>query len=300
MSSLSHPVESSDSSQSLASRRQSEMGSQYMVESGFYMSSFTATIFIAALVSVGLTLLTLLVALVMMLKSCQSTGSGVLEHGKESYLLDYCNLFVFHAELNNMKAGEIPVICKFHDLHYFKRRYLQDFNTSLRFVEEHFSRLMPDDDGLDVILLDADDVLSLIGNFSRISSLYGNKQFEDMKHQAHMLLVRLHTRLQATSWSLVLFSRKLTKNWNSIASNLISCGYSGWSSLILRSDGEMQMENWEYLSSRRLQMQRQGFRIAGLISSQMDTFRGPCLGRRNFKLTNLLYNEVGIIPNMPA
>ncbi|XP_020571194.1 uncharacterized protein At2g39920 [Phalaenopsis equestris] len=299
MSSFTHPVDSGESEQSLLSRRQSEMGSQYAVESGIFMSSFTATVFVAALATTGLLILTLLIALTVMLKSCQSTNSGILEQVKKINQHDCCNFYILHAELNNLEVNELPLKCKLQAHQYSKRQYLKDLNTSIWFVEDYFGRLTPDDDGLDIILLDADDMLSLTGNFSRISSLDKNEQFEDIKHQASILLVRMHIQLRASGWSLFLFTRDASKHRNTRESTLTSFGCIGWASLLMRYDDEIQMEDWEYLSRKRLQLHNKGFRILGLISSSLDAFRGPSLGRRSFKLPNLQYYMNWRMPTQP-
>lgn len=46
----------------------------------------------------------------------------------------------------------------------------------------------------------------------------------------------------------------------------------------------MQIDYEDFLSRERSKRQREGFRIKGVISSQMDTLRGACLGDRVFKL----------------
>lgn len=51
-----------------------------------------------------------------------------------------------------------------------------------------------------------------------------------------------------------------------------------------RKDDEMQIDYEEFVSRERIKLQQEGFRIKGVISSQMDTLRGPCLGDRLFKL----------------
>lgn len=56
-----------------------------------------------------------------------------------------------------------------------------------------------------------------------------------------------------------------------------------------RMDNEMQMDYEEFLSSQRTMLQREGFRIKAVISSQMDALRGPCLGDRIFKLPNPIF-----------
>lgn len=50
-----------------------------------------------------------------------------------------------------------------------------------------------------------------------------------------------------------------------------------------RMDNEMQIDYEEFISRQRSMLQREGFRIKGVISSQMDTLR-PCLGDHIFKL----------------
>lgn len=50
-----------------------------------------------------------------------------------------------------------------------------------------------------------------------------------------------------------------------------------------RMDNEMQIDYEEFISRQRSVLQREGFRIKGVISSQMDTLR-PCLGDHIFKL----------------
>ncbi|OAY77181.1 Uncharacterized protein ACMD2_06116, partial [Ananas comosus] len=76
MPSFNEQPESGDSSHSLISGGLSDMGGHYVMESGVYMSSYAATIFITALLTIGVLLLAVLVALTVMLESCQRTNSG--------------------------------------------------------------------------------------------------------------------------------------------------------------------------------------------------------------------------------
>lgn len=131
------------------------MGSHYAYESGVYMSSFAATVLVAALVTTGILLLTLLVALTVMLNSCQSRSTEIIELFKTSDDRDYCNAFAFHAELNNLKANKFPTVCtRYRNVDQF----LRNLNLTVQFAENYFSTLKPNDDGLDVILMDVDDL----------------------------------------------------------------------------------------------------------------------------------------------
>lgn len=290
---LADQTESGDSTHSLLSGRHSEMGSHYVVESGIYMSSFAATIFIAAFVTIGVLLLTLLVALTVMLESCQSSHSGIFEQARTSDQDDYCNIFSFHAELNNLEEEEFPTICKQHALQYIKKgQYLRELNLTVQVAESYFSTMTPNNDGLDIILMDADDILLAEFTYNSDSTLHWSNQVENMRHLARMIVSRLLTKLQASGWSLAFFTRRSMNNKNATIESLTSAGYGEWSSLIMRSDDELLMENWQYISGRRMQLQDQGFRITSVISSRMDALQGPCLGKRNFKLASPFYHKV--------
>nr|DAD26619.1 TPA_asm: hypothetical protein HUJ06_028087 [Nelumbo nucifera] len=114
-------MERGSSTQSLSSRGGSDMGSsRYLIESGFYLTSLAATIFVAALITVGVLFITLLVALTLMLQSCQSRNSGVVQLRETRVEYDYCKSFTLHAELNNLEVAEFPTICKAHAISYIK------------------------------------------------------------------------------------------------------------------------------------------------------------------------------------
>ncbi|ONK62003.1 uncharacterized protein A4U43_C08F35800 [Asparagus officinalis] len=295
MASFTDQMDAEDSSHSLLERRQSEMGSHYVYESGVYMSMFAATVFVAALVTVGVLMLTLLVALSVMLNSCESRNSGVFKHIKSSDdEFDYCKLFAFHAELNKLDADELPKVCKDLPFKYGNPgQFLRELRLTVRLAESYFDALKANDDHLDVVLMDVDGMF--LSNVTRRSSDSRDRK----KHVEHEdppseLILRLYSKLQASGWRLVLFTRKHSDHRNETVKNLISAGYSGWSSLIMRSDDELLMESWEYISDRILQLLKEGYQIAGIISSQMDAFRGSYLGRRNFKLANPAYYNLKV------
>lgn len=136
-----------------------ELGSHY--ESGFYMTSFAATIFIGALVAVGILLITLLIALTVMLQSCQSKSSGVVEVWKTSDDYNDCKAFALYAELNSLQADEFPSFCRISAIQYIRAgQYARDLNSTMWLVQNYFSSITPQNDGLDVVLVDIDDILT--------------------------------------------------------------------------------------------------------------------------------------------
>lgn len=294
MSFLADQIDAEDSSHSLLSRRQSEMGSsRYVFESGVYMSSFAATVFVAALVTLGVLLLTLVVSLTVMLNSCQSRNSGVIQHSETSDEYGYCSVFAFHAELNNLEAHDFPATCKHYSLAYGNEgRFFRELNLTVQLAESYFSTVEVSGDSLDAVLMDIDEMLPGIADYNN-SARDWRKHVEDGR-SASMLVLRLFLELQSSGWSVILFTRKHLKYKNDTVESLISAGYSGWSSLIMRSDDELPLESWEYISNIRLQLLEKRYRIASVISSRMDAFRGSHLGQRNFKLANPAYYNLPI------
>ncbi|KAL5733103.1 hypothetical protein ACOSQ2_032795 [Xanthoceras sorbifolium] len=296
MSAYAHQMEQEFSAQSLSSRGGSELGSQYVVESGFYMTSFSATIFIGGLITVGVLLITLVVALAVMLQSCQSKNAGVVQFVKSNDDYSYCKIFALHMELNGLEADEFPAICRDLAIQYFKEgQYARDINFTMELAESYFSTLVPLGDGLDVVLMDIDDIFITSSPkctnilMDRIDRCWCPDCIQETKHLGHMLTLRLFMKLQANGWPVILFSRKHEEQRDVTTELLISVGYRGWSSLMMRLDDEMQMDTREYLSRRRTMMQRDGFRIIGLISSRMDALTGQSLAKRLFKIPKPVY-----------
>ncbi|KAL0303813.1 UNVERIFIED_CONTAM: hypothetical protein Sradi_6249400 [Sesamum radiatum] len=236
MSAYGHEMEREHSAQSLSTRGSSEMGSQYTTEAGIYMSASAATVFISGLVTVGISVVSLLIALTVMLNSCQSRNSGVLEVYRNTHNYDYCRNFALHAELNSLGADLFPEICK-------------DINIQIKKDPLHES-------------------------------------IRDANYLKHIFAMKLCLKLQSSRWPLILFSRRPEKLRNTTVEHLMSMGCHGWSSLIMRIDDEMLMDFQEFLSRRRTMLQRGGFRIMAVVSSQMDALSGRYSSARIFKLPN--------------
>ncbi|KAL3820160.1 hypothetical protein ACJIZ3_006065 [Penstemon smallii] len=295
MSTYGHDMEREYSTHSLPSRRGSEMGSHYSTDAGIYMSSFAATVFLSGLVIVGVSLLSLLFALTVMLRSCQSGSS----EGPEMYMSTnnyyYCRNFALHAELNSLGADSFPAICKDFITRYVKEgHYRRDLNITVGIVEDFFSSLKPQNDGRDIVLMDVDDLLvsdTLSTNhlIHRVDEDALHDSGKDEEYLKHIFVMKLYLKLQSGQWPLILVSRKPEKLRNATINCLTSIGCHGWSSLIMRMENEMEMDFQQFLSRQRSTLEREGFRVIASISSQMDALRGPSLGNRIFKLPNPVF-----------
>ncbi|GMP23266.1 hypothetical protein CsSME_00000935 [Camellia sinensis var. sinensis] len=284
------------SNRSLSSRGGSEIGSHYVVEAGFYMTSFAATLFLAALVTCGVLLVTLLIALTVMLQSCESRNAGIVEISKANENYNYCKIFSLHAELNSLDVDQFPEICRITAVQYIKEgQYAKDLNLTMGVAENYFNGVRPLEDGLDMVLMDIDDFLPLTSHCtdplqSRISQFGCGDCLQEAKNLKQIFILKLYTKLQAGGWKLILFSRKPEKQRNATIEYLISAGYGGWSSLVMRLEDEMQMDSREYFSRLRNSLQKQSCRITAVISSQMDALTGPYSGNRMFKLPSPIYH----------
>ncbi|KAH7537508.1 hypothetical protein FEM48_Zijuj03G0100400 [Ziziphus jujuba var. spinosa] len=295
MSAYGHQMEREYSAQSLSSRGGSDRESHYVVETGFYMTSFAATIFIAALVTIGVLFITLLIALTVMLQSCQSRSAGLIESQKSDYDYNKCKIFVMHAELNNLESGHIPIVCRVPTVLYIKQgQYARDLNSTMSVVENFFSNVSPLNDGLDVVLMDVDDILSSNPHnanilLKRYDEFGCSNCIEEVKHLKEMLIHNIYKKLHDRSWTLVLFSRRAERQKNATIEHLVSSGYRDWSSLIMRSEDEMHMDSCEYLSRRKAALLKEGFRLRGTISSRLDALTGSYSREHIFKVPNPLY-----------
>ncbi|XAR65894.1 Acid phosphatase [Bertholletia excelsa] len=298
MSAYAHQMEREYSGRSLSSRGGSDMGSNYVMESGFYMTSFAATIFIAALVTVGVLLITLLIALTVMLQSCESRSQGIVEIPKTNENYNYCKIFSLHAELNKLDADDFPEICKISAVQYIKEgQYVKDFNLTMEMVQSYLNAVKPPKHGLDLVLMDVDDFLSsrsyyIHALWSRCNKFDGDDCFEEAKNWKHFFTLKLYMKLQADGWPLILFSRKPETQRNATVKQLISAGYSGWSSLVMRLDEERQMDSHEFFFRMRHKLQNQGFCLKAVISSQMDALMGLYSTNRVFKLPSPFYPNI--------
>jgi hypothetical protein len=125
------------------------------------MTSFTATIFLASLAILGILLITLLVSLAIMLQSCQSKNGGAIELQNTNDYYSYCRMHSLHAELNSLEEYDIPNICRDLAIHYIKGgQYAKDLNLIMLMIDDYFKSLRPSKNGLDVVLIDIDDIIA--------------------------------------------------------------------------------------------------------------------------------------------
>ncbi|VFQ80417.1 unnamed protein product [Cuscuta campestris] len=292
MSAYGHLMERGFSSHSLSSRGNSERGSIFAMETGIYMSSFAAIVFIAGLVTVGVSLVTLLVTLTVMLQSCQNKNSGpiesLLQAPESPYNPHYCLAFAMHIELNSLGSDSLPQICKDFAIQYIRDgQYAEDLNATFQLAVNFFNTVKPPEDGRSVVLMDVDDFLP--------EDLFEEQEqdcvdcTEDYaKYPKRVFVQNLYKKLVARGWKLVLVSRKPEKLRNATIEYLLALQCHGWSSLIMRKEHEMDMDTREYFFMQGKALQDAGFHVVAAISSRLDTLTCQSSDTRVFKLPNLV------------
>ncbi|PWA59179.1 acid phosphatase, class B-like protein [Artemisia annua] len=275
MSEYGHAMER-EYSASLSSGEESDMGSEFRLESVIYMTSYAATIFIGALVTVG------------------GIPPGKLRSVEyfDNDHYDYCKMAYLHAELNNFESYYLPEICKDVAIKYIKDgHYLRDLSTMGSLVEDYFKNVTQVVGGRDVVLVDIDDLLSSGSLYTRPLfhrfRHYGHDDgVKEAKHLKHVFLVQMYMKLWYGGWSLVLLSREHEKQRGVVIDKLVAAGCGGWSELIMRSDEETKMDTRDYFLKQMAIMQEKGYHIKAVISSRMDILVGPFIRTRLFKLPN--------------
>ncbi|CAI8597304.1 unnamed protein product [Vicia faba] len=286
MSAYAHQMEQQHSGVSLSDN--SDTSSHYGLDSGFYMSSFTATIFVVSLVTLGVLLITLLVSLVIMLQSCQSKSTGVIELVNMNDYYSYCRVYSLHAEINRLERYDLPNICRDLTIHYIKGgHYAKELNLIVSMIDDYFKNLRPSDNGLDVVLLDIDDIVPP-NSYQRFHRDGISNCVKEAKHVNLMFVLRLYMNLQTDGWPIILVSREPEMYQNVTINHLVSAGFRGWSSLMMRTEDSESTKGNEYFSRQRSVIQKKGFHIKSIVSSHLDVLAAPDTRILNFLLPGLV------------
>lgn len=295
MSAYAHQMEQQYAAASLSDDSDTS-SSHYGIESGFYMTSLTATIFFASLVTLGVLLITLLVSLTIMLQSCQSKSTGVIELLNINDYYSYCSVHSLHAEINNLEGYDLPNICRDLAIHYIKGgHYARDLNIVVSMIDDYFKSMRPSDNGLDVVLLDIDDIIHSNPYSSNLYHRFHNDSISNCMKEAKnvklMFVLRLYMNLQTDGWSIILLSRESEINQNVTINHLVSAGFRSWSSLMMRAEDSDSTKGDEYFSRQRSMIQKKGFHIKSIISSHLDALSAPDTRIRNFLLPGLVCDK---------
>ncbi|EFJ37727.1 hypothetical protein SELMODRAFT_139413 [Selaginella moellendorffii] len=310
MSSYGQRLEASESTQSLLSRRGSEFGNRYVQidDAGIYLSSLAVTILLSSVATIGILLFTLVVTLSVMLGSCQS--QPMLLHGSWGEMIrappcrqeeargNPCESFRLNAEMNNLQGWLLPRECSSYVGNYMVNgQYLLDVEAAVGAARSYLEAIAPGGDGLDAIVLDIDDtVLSNVPYYTehqfgveQYNVTAWNEWVEQARAPPLRSMLSLYRQMVDANWSMIFITGRPEQQRNKTAENLFKAGFSDWMSLNLRFQNEVGTTAVNYKSSRRMHLERKGYRIRASIGDQWSDLIGPAAGNRTFKLPNPMY-----------
>ncbi|PIA54438.1 hypothetical protein AQUCO_00900762v1 [Aquilegia coerulea] len=188
MSSFSDQMEHGNSTQTPSSRGSSEMErTQSQMESGVYITSYAAAMFIAAMVTIGVLFITIIATLTVMLRSCQNRNAGVLQLGVRSDE----KMFILHAELNRLEVEEFPSICKTHIIQYFKEddilNVVEDKHQAAAHILDLYTKLQASGWSL-ILITRKPETLHIVTMETLISSGYKSWSSLIMRSDDEMLM----------------------------------------------------------------------------------------------------------------
>ncbi|XP_031478896.1 acid phosphatase 1-like [Nymphaea colorata] len=101
--------------------------------------------------------------------------------------------------------------------------------------------------------------------------------------------LKLYKVLKSLGFELFLLTGRSEPQRNVTVSNLLFAGYDSWNRLILRAKEDQGKPAILYKSERRLEMEKEGYRIHGSSGDQWSDLLGFAIATRSFKLPNPMY-----------
>lgn len=298
--------ENNESTQSLLSRGGSGYESQYgslfgsrfslSDGSGVFISSLALTIIISAIAIVGIVLVAVIITLAVMLSSCEQQHSAF--NLQKPRVADYCSSFQLNAELNNLQGWTVPLLCASHVSEYVQGgQYLRDFEEAVESARMYLKTVQTDNARRYAIVLDIDETALSNLPYYR-DHHYGVGEFQDPMWSAWVRkaaapamgpLLGLYEELIIANWSIIFISERPETELNATIQNLVTAGYKDWTALILWPADELNLTVQSYKSSRRTELEKQGYEIKSSLGDQWSDIVGPAVGERTFKLPNPMY-----------
>lgn len=177
-------------------------------------------------------------------------------------------------------------------------QYKLDYDIAVYFIKKVLFSLPIKGDGRDLVVFDIDE--TLLSNFPYYEVRhYGNAPFNSSEWNQWVLeekglpfesIKKVYNGLLEKKWKIALITGRDESQRNATTNNLQKAGFSNWTELYLRSEGELKLPAAQYKSGRRGQLENKGFRIWGNIGDQWSDLEGYSVGNRTFKLPNPFYN----------
>eukprot|EP00250_Pteridium_aquilinum_P020418 c24806_g4_i1 orf=224-1198(+) len=258
--------------------------------SGIFISSMALTIIISALVVVGIVLVAIIITLAVMLSSCDQNSTMNLQ---KDVVTDLCSSFRLNIELNNVQRWTAPTTCDYEIFEYVHGgQYIKDVEMAVNSARMYLKGLALEGDQSYGVVLDIDET-ALSNTFyyqdRRSEGLLNQIWMNTTKALPMLPVLNLYHELRAANWSIFFITERPDSAMELTVQNLIDSGYEGWGALFLRSADDAASTIQAYKSNKRIELEKQGYRILSVLGDQWSDIVGPATGNRTFKLPNPMY-----------
>eukprot|EP00250_Pteridium_aquilinum_P014102 c21780_g1_i1 orf=518-1267(+) len=217
----------------------------------------------------------------------------------EPSLHTMCESWRLNVEIGNINGWiVIPSGCEGHVGNYILGgQYISDVGVMAQEAMSYAGRVVLEGDGKDAWIFDIDDT-ALSHAFYYSKNHFGATPFnrtswvewENLAAAPALdSILSLYNQLIDNGWSVFFLTGRSEMRRNVTEENLQRVGFTGWTGLILRQDGEDGLTAKVYKSTKRRELEEGGYRIWGNMGDQWSDLTGYATGERVFKVANPMY-----------
>ncbi|KAJ7979805.1 Acid phosphatase 1 [Quillaja saponaria] len=222
------------------------------------------------------------------------------QKGLKIRLKNYCESWRMNVELHNIRDFQVvPEECTGYIAKYIRStQYKVDSERAIEECIVYFGTSCSlKKDGKDAWIFDIDDTLLSTVPYYKTHNFGGERlnvtSLEEWmrKGKAPALehSLRLFNEIKARGIQIILVSSRREYLRSATIGNLVSVGYHGWNSLVLRHPDDELKSVENYKAEVRKQLINGGYHIWGILGDQYSSIEGLSSSKRPFKLPNPLY-----------
>ncbi|ERN00189.1 acid phosphatase 1 [Amborella trichopoda] len=211
----------------------------------------------------------------------------------------YCESWRFAVETNNLQSWKVvPIECG-----GFVKKYMSErgYRSDLEMVAEvagAFARNVElGQDGMDAWIFDIDE--TLLSNLVYYEEngfgleLFNGNKFDEWVDLAEAPAIspflKLYEEVLEMGFKVFLLTGRSESQRSTTIHNLQNSGFQNWDRLIMRGAADQGKSAVFYKSEKRMEMEKEGFRILGNSGDQWSDLLGSSMAIRSFKLPNPMY-----------
>ncbi|MCJ7649469.1 MAG: hypothetical protein MUP85_12705 [Candidatus Lokiarchaeota archaeon] len=179
--------------------------------------------------------------------------------------------------------------------YYESGKYDEEMNEIIKKAKEKFSKLEIEKSasGGSAVIFDVDDTaLSNYEISKRLDFGYDKKIIDEWVLSAQLPAIKqtkeLYDYLKSKNVKLIFLTGRFIEEYDATFKNLISQGYTGFDTLIVRNEREKKINSQIFKSGVRENLTKAGYDIIGTVGDQWTDLNGPYTGIR-IKFPNYLY-----------